>query len=62
MNPISKPDFMPVDELRKLQLSKLQDLIPYEYEHVALFRRRCDEKGVKPRDLVTLADLAKFPR
>ena len=61
MNPISKPDFMPVEELRKLQLSKLQELIPYEYEHVALFRRRCDEKGVKPRDLVTLADLGKFP-
>ena len=61
MNPISKPDFTPVPELRKMQLEKLQKLIPYEYEHVALFRRRCDEKGVKPRDLVTLADLAKFP-
>ena len=61
MNPISKPDYMPIPELRKMQLEKLQKLIPYEYEHVALFRRRCDEKGVKPRDLVTLADLAKFP-
>ena len=61
MNPISKPDFMPVDELRALQLAKLQKLIPYEYERVPLFRRRCDEKGVKPRDLVTLKDLAKFP-
>ena len=61
MNPISKPDYMPIPELRKMQLEKLQELIPYEYEHVALFRRRCDEKGVKPRDLATLADLAKFP-
>ena len=61
MNPISKPDFMPVPELRKLQLEKLQKIIPYEYENVALFRRRCDEKGVKPRDLATLADLGKFP-
>lgn len=61
INPISKPDFMPIPELRALQLAKLQKLIPYEYEHVALFRRRCDEKGVKPRDLVTLADLGKFP-
>ena len=60
MNPISKPDFMPVDELRRMQLAKLQKLIPYEYENVALFRRRCDEKGVKPRDLATLADLGKF--
>lgn len=61
MNPISSKDFMDVKELRKLQLSKLQELIPYEYERVPLFRRRCDEKGVKPRDLVTLADLGKFP-
>ena len=44
-----------------MQLAKLQELIPYEYERVPLFRRRCDEKGVKPRDLATLADLAKFP-
>ncbi len=61
MNPISKPDYMPRAELRALQLAKLQKLIPYEYERVPLFRRRCDEKGVKPRDLVTLADLGKFP-
>ena len=61
MNPISKPDYMPVGELRKMQLAKLQDLVAYEYDRVALFRRRCDEKGVKPRDLATLADFAKFP-
>ena len=46
MNPISKPDYMSVDELRALQLKKLQTLIPYEYERVPLFRRRCDEAGV----------------
>lgn len=61
MNPISKPDYLPLPELRELQLKKLQRLILYEYERVALFRRRCDEKGVKPRDLVALKDLAKFP-
>ena len=61
MNPISKPDFMPIGELRALQLAKLQKIVAYEYERVKLFRTRCDEKGVKPSDLVTLADLAKFP-
>ena len=61
MNPISQPDYMPVDELRALQLAKLQKLVAYEYERVALFRRRCDEKGVKPRDIVTLKDIAKLP-
>ena len=61
MNKISEKDYMETGALRKLQLEKLQELIPYEYERVPLFRRRCDEKGVKPRDLATLADLAKFP-
>ena len=61
MNPISKPDYMPVEELRALQLGKLQKIVAWEYERVALFRRRCDEKGVKPRDIVTLADIARLP-
>ena len=61
MNPISEKDYLPVDELRKLQLAKLQKLVAYEYDRVALFRRRCDEKGVKPRDIVTLGDIAKLP-
>ena len=61
MNPLSQSDYRTVGELRGLQLERLQRLIPYEYERVPLFRRRCDESGVKPRDLVTLKDLAKFP-
>jgi len=61
MNSISKNDYLPVEELRKLQLAKLQKLVAYEYERVRLFRTRCDEKGVKPRDIVTLKDIAKLP-
>ena len=61
MNSLSKPDYMPREELRELQLAKLQKLVAYEYERVPLFRRRCDEKGVKPLDVVTLADIAKLP-
>ena len=61
MNPISKPDYMPVEELRAFQLAKLKKIVTYEYERVKLFRARCDEKGVKPSDLRTLADLAMFP-
>ena len=61
MHPISTPDYMPVPELRALQLAKLQKLVAYEYERVPLFRRRCDEKGVKPRDVETLKDIAKLP-
>ena len=58
---ISTPDYMNVDELRALQLKKLQKLVAYEYERVPLFHRRCDEKGVKPSDIVTLQDISKLP-
>ncbi|MBP5286170.1 MAG: phenylacetate--CoA ligase [Kiritimatiellae bacterium] len=61
MNSISDNDYLPIPELRKLQLEKLQRLVAYEYERVALFRRRCDEKGVKPRDIASLDDIAKLP-
>ena len=61
MNSISRNDYLPVGELRALQLGKLQKIVAYEYERVKLFRTRCDEKGVKPTDLRSLADLAKFP-
>ena len=61
MNSISANDYLPVEELRKLQLAKLQKIVAYEYDRVALFRTRCDEAGVKPHDLVTLADYARFP-
>jgi phenylacetate-CoA ligase len=58
---ISAPDFMPIDQLRAMQLEKLQKIVTYEYERVPLFRRRCDEKGVKPRDIATLKDISKLP-
>ena len=60
-NPLSTPDFTPREELQAKQLEKLQKLVAYEYERVRLFRQRCDEKGVKPRDIASLADIAKLP-
>jgi phenylacetate-CoA ligase len=60
-NSFHDKDCIPVPALRAMQLEKLQKIIAYEYDRVALFRNRCDEKGIKPRDLKTLADLAKFP-
>jgi len=61
MNSISSNDYLPLEELRALQLRKLQKLVAYEYERVPLFRRRCDEKGVKPRDIVSLRDTRLLP-
>ena len=44
-------DFMPVEQLRQLQLHRLQWTVKYAYERVPLFRKRCDEKGVRPEHI-----------
>ncbi|MGA2188951.1 MAG: phenylacetate--CoA ligase PaaK [Steroidobacteraceae bacterium] len=50
-----------VDELRALQLSRLQWSLQHAYDNVAHYRRSFEAAGVHPRDLQGLADLARFP-
>jgi phenylacetate-CoA ligase len=47
--------------LKELQLRRLKWSVASAYENVPHYRRKFDAAGVKPRDLKTLADLAKFP-
>ncbi len=49
------------DELCALQLARLSASLTRAYDNVAHYRRAFDAKGVHPRDLTTLEDLAKFP-
>ena len=49
------------DELAALQLTRLKWSLQHAYDHVAHYRRAFDAKGVHPRDLRTLDDLARFP-
>jgi len=49
------------DELRALQLTRLRWSLAHAYEHVPHYRKAFDAKGVHPRDLRALEDLAKFP-
>ena len=51
VHPVSAIDYMPVEQLRALQLHRLQWTVKYAYERVPLFRKRCDEKGVKPESV-----------
>ena len=60
-HPVSAPDFMPVNELRATQLSRLQRMAGRAYEHVPLFRKRMDERGLKPADVRALDDVRKLP-
>jgi phenylacetate-CoA ligase len=49
------------DELRALQLQRLQWSVKHAYENVPHYRRAFDAKGLHPSDLKQLSDLARFP-
>jgi phenylacetate-CoA ligase len=50
-----------VDELRALQLERLQWTLRHAYENVPHYRQAFDAAGVHPDDCRELADLASFP-
>ena len=50
-----------VDALRALQLERLQATVHRVAERVPHYRSAFEEAGVRPDDLETLADLARFP-
>ncbi len=52
---------MSVDELRALQLERLQWTLRHAYANVPHYTRTFDEAGVHPDDCRALSDIAKFP-
>ncbi|MDD2598299.1 MAG: phenylacetate--CoA ligase [Kiritimatiellae bacterium] len=61
VHPVSAPDYMPIGQLRALQLHRLQGVVRRIYDNVPLTRKRMDERGVKPEHIQTLADIALLP-
>ncbi len=61
MHPASAMDFLPPDQLRDVQLTRLQFMVRRAYDHVPLYRRRLEERKLKPDDLLSLADINKLP-
>jgi phenylacetate-CoA ligase len=59
--PLEPIETASVDELRALQLSRLQWSLQHAYDKVPHYRDKFDAVGAHPRDLKTLADLARFP-
>jgi phenylacetate-CoA ligase len=49
------------EQLRALQLERLQWTLRHAYANVAPYRVKCERAGVHPRDLRSLADLGHFP-
>jgi phenylacetate-CoA ligase len=48
-------------ELRALQFGRLKASLAHAYAHNPNYRRKFDDAGVRPEDLSTLEDLARFP-
>jgi phenylacetate-CoA ligase len=58
LEPIEKAG---IDELRGLQLKRLQATLAHAYANSPVYRAKFDAAGVHPSDCRALADLAKFP-
>lgn len=58
LEPIEKAS---VDEMRSLQLKRLQQTLQHAYANSPVYRAKFDAAGVHPDDCKTLADIAKFP-
>ncbi|PKN60692.1 MAG: phenylacetate--CoA ligase [Deltaproteobacteria bacterium HGW-Deltaproteobacteria-11] len=52
---------LPREVLEALQLKRLQQVVQRVYHTVGFYRTAFDEAGVKPDDIKSLADLARFP-
>ncbi|WP_296055136.1 phenylacetate--CoA ligase PaaK [uncultured Amphritea sp.] len=50
-----------IDELRALQLVRMQWSIAHAYNNVPAYKKLCDENGVHPFELKQLDDLKRFP-
>lgn len=61
MKDSGSPERASEDQLRGLQLERLQWTLRHAYRNVAHYRRTFDARGVHPEELRGLEDLAKFP-
>ena len=62
-NKIYSPDVECMDrsELKKIQDKRLKETVLHVYNNVPLYRKRMDEKGVKPEDIRGVEDLHLLP-
>lgn len=49
------------DDLKKLQLKRLKEVVARVYHNVPFYRRAFQERGILPEDIKSLEDLTKLP-
>jgi phenylacetate-CoA ligase len=60
-HPASAPDYVPLAQMRQLQLQRLRSVVRRAYDRVELFRQRLDERAFPPDALSSLADIQHLP-
>jgi phenylacetate-CoA ligase len=60
-HPVSAPDYLPVPQMRGLQLDRLQATVQRAYENVEPMRVRLQAHGVRPEHIESLEDITKLP-
>ncbi|MFW6456980.1 MAG: phenylacetate--CoA ligase family protein, partial [Planctomycetota bacterium] len=60
-NPESTPDYLEITRLRSLQCQRLEGIVEWTYENVALFRDRMQARDITPNDIQSLEDLPRLP-
>lgn len=58
---MTNKDFIKLEELRALQLARLQDVVQKAYDNIEFFRMRLDEISFKPHDIKSLEDITELP-
>ena len=53
--------YWPIERVERLQRYRLRAIVRHAYETVPYYRRAMDERGLRPGDFRTVADLAKLP-
>ncbi len=60
-HPAGALDFLPLSQLRDLQLTRLRRVLDCAYRNIALFRARLEAQHITPSDIRSLSDIANLP-
>ena len=60
MNELSKSDFMPREELERLQLERLRKTCAHVRQHIPFYQRKFAESKVTENDLRSIDDIRRL--
>src|SRR5204863_8179577 len=58
---LERTQWLPAEEIRRLQLKRLRRLLQHAHAHVGYYRELMQTAGVVPEDIRSLDDLAALP-